>query len=69
MSTCEAEFNVLSVCVRDTKWVRQVLEALNISDPNPSVVYQDNLGTINWTEEVQGLRKVKHVGLKYHYVK
>lgn len=36
---------------------------------NPTPVYQDNLGTISWTEGVQGLRKVKHVDVKYHYVR
>lgn len=32
-------------------------------------MYQDNLGCINWTESVHGLRNVKHVGIKYHYVR
>lgn len=35
----------------------------------PILVLQDNLGTISWTERVQGLRNVKHVGLKYQIVK
>ena len=32
-------------------------------------MFQDNLGTIRWTEDVQGLRKVKHIGMRYHYVR
>lgn len=30
---------------------------------------QDNLGTISWTEGVNGLGKVKHVDIKYNYVR
>ena len=36
---------------------------------NPTTVYQDNLGAIRWTEEVQGLRNVKHVVLRYQFVR
>lgn len=35
----------------------------------PTVLHQDNLGAICWTTEVQGLRKVKHIGIRYHYVR
>lgn len=36
---------------------------------SPTNVFQDNLGTISWSEEMQGRRKVKHIGVKYHYVR
>lgn len=32
-------------------------------------MHQDNLGCINWTESVQGLRKVKLVRICYHYLR
>lgn len=32
-------------------------------------MYQDNLVAISCTGEVQGLRNVKHVGMRYHKVK
>lgn len=69
LSTCEAEFYALSECVREVNWVRQVLKELGFDTEEPTCVYQDNLGTIRWTDEVQGLRKVKHVGIRYHSVK
>lgn len=28
-----------------------------------------NLGAISWMDHVLGRRKVKHVGIKYHYVR
>jgi len=30
---------------------------------------QDKLGAISWTEEVQGIRKLKHVSIRYKFVK
>lgn len=68
-STSEAEFNALSACVRDVCWVREVLSDMGSPQIGPTVIYQDNLGAISWTTDVQGLRRVKHVGIKYHYVR
>ena len=49
--------------------MREVLAELGQEQANPTTVYQDNLGTISWTEEVQGLRNVNHIGIKYYYVR
>ena len=68
-STSEAEFVALQIFVREVDWVRGVLKDIGKDQNGPTVVYQDNLETISWTEGVQGLRKVKHVGIKYHYVR
>ena len=69
LSTTEAEFYALSSCVRDVQWMRAVLDELQGHQGKPTVIYQDNLGTIRWTEDVQGLRKVKHIGIRYHFVR
>ena len=68
-STAEAEFNALSQGIKKLKWIRQVLEEIGIPQKNLTTVLQDNLGAISWTQDVQGLRRVKHVGIKYHYVR
>ena len=68
-STAEAEFISLAHCVREIHWVRATLVELNVFQSQPTVVHQDNLGTISWTNEEQGLRKVKHIGIRYHYVR
>lgn len=68
-STAEAEFAALSTCAREVGWLRGVLAELHLQDDSPTTVLQDNLGTITWTQDVQGLRRVKHVGLRYHFVR
>ena len=41
------------------------LKELYEAQQSPTIVFQDNLGTVMWTDTVQRLRKVKHVGVKY----
>ena len=45
------------------------MKELDLPLEEPTLVRQDNLGTISWTEGVSGLRRVKHVGIKYHAVR
>ena len=69
LSTTEAEFYALSECIREVNWVRQLFIELDIEMSSPTPVQQDKLGAIKWTKEVQGLRNVKHVRIRYHFVK
>ena len=69
LSTAEADFNALSECVRQVIWIRGFLSEIGIKQVSATNIYQDNLGSIAWTKEVQGLRNVKHVGIRYHFVK
>lgn len=55
--------------MRDVHWIRGMLHDLGERQQGPTVVYQDNLGSISWTGTVQGIRKVKHIGVKYYYVR
>lgn len=69
MSTTEAEFDALAAKVREVVWARAVLHDLGEKTEKPTVVFEDNLVSISWTETVQGLRNVKHVGFKYQFVR
>lgn len=33
-----------------------------------TVIFQDNLGSTSWTDKVYSQKKVKHIGISYHYV-
>jgi hypothetical protein len=45
-STGEAEFRSLSACVSDVNWVRGLLAELGFAQAAPTVVYEDNQGTL-----------------------
>lgn len=68
-STAEAEFAALVGWVRGLSWICMILQSIDVDRNNSTKVYQENVGTSSWTEDVQGLRKVKHVGNKYNYVR
>lgn len=67
--TSEAEFSALGIAVREIVRVRSALDELQSAQKFATVIHQDNFGSIRWTEDLQGLRKVKHVGLRYHYLR
>lgn len=67
-STTEADFAAFASCVSEATWLGYLLSDLDVPVERPIKLLQDNLGEICWTEHVQGLRKVKHVGIKYHAI-
>lgn len=69
LSSSEAEFFSLGYCTREVIWIPDLLHDLGVQQLSPTKVLQYNLGIISWTEEMQVLRKVKHIGLQYHYVR
>lgn len=42
---------------------------MSVIDNEPTQVLQDKLGSMSCTEEFNALRKVKHVDMKYHFVR
>lgn len=53
MSTSEAEFSALASAVSETVCARSQLAELNSAPRSATAVYQDNLGGIIWTEDIQ----------------
>lgn len=49
-------------------WIRDPLVELNVAQEDLVLTLQENFVTNSWTEEMQGLWKVKHIGIKYQYV-
>lgn len=68
-STTEAERAALATCVREFSWLCKLLEDIGSPESGETLIRQETFGAIRWTEDVQGLRNVKHVGIKYHFVR
>lgn len=47
--------------------MRTVLTEIGNKLDTATVIHQDNHGATSWINEVQGLRKVKYIGLKYFH--
>ena len=66
VSSCEAEYISLFEAGRDAVWIRSLLCELGMcAGKIPTRILHDNQGSIAWAQG--GMRKVKHVELKYHH--
>lgn len=64
MSTTDAQFDTLVITVREVIWVRADMKDLYQKVDEPTVVFEDNLVSISWTNSSQALHNVRHVGIK-----
>lgn len=67
--TTKGEFKALGKRTGEVRWARDVLSEIGVLQKQPTMIHQDNVGSISWTEAVEGPRRVKHVGIKYFFVR
>lgn len=67
-STCEAEFIAASVGTRETPWVQNLLEELNLKLP-PRTVKIDNQGTVELIKNNQVRDKTEHLDIKVQQIR
>lgn len=66
-SSCEAEFMALFEGCKDVVWLRNLLCNLGVCPGRePTEIRHDNQSSITWAENT-GMRKVKHIDLRYNY--
>lgn len=65
-SSTEAEYCALSDTVKEATWIQRLLTELGAAQP-PTVIYQDNQGTIaSVLSESSSMGRLKHVDTRYH---
>jgi Reverse transcriptase (RNA-dependent DNA polymerase) len=69
LSSTESEYIQLSETTREILWTRRLLQELGLSLDLPTTLYEDNLGTIDFAENQKALRRMKHIDVKFHFVK
>lgn len=68
-STNEAEFFPLAQSVKKLSWIWETSRAFVCFITDAVKLYEDNLGSIAWTFDLQGLKKTKHKRICYYYVR
>lgn len=75
-STTESEYIALSDAGRHVVRVRHLLYTLSRSDAytsrkaiKPTIIYEDNQGSIALTDNLIFRSKTKHIQVKYHYIR
>jgi hypothetical protein len=69
LSSTESEYIALSEATREILWLRRLLQELGLKINAPTILYEDNLGTMAFAENRKVLRRMKHINVKYHFVK
>lgn len=70
LSTCEAEYIALSECCRELAYLREVARFLREpSVEKPTVIFEDNQGTIDLVNNPVHHKRTKHIDVKYHYIR
>jgi len=70
-STCEVELFAVSEIVKDIMWLQNMLIELRCTEyiSEPLNIYCDNQATIQWLKNAKSSTKIRHVNLKFHFVR
>ena len=68
-STTEAEYIALSITSQEAVWLRRLLENVLKQQDNPTVLYEDNQGTMELTKNPKFHNRTKYIDVSYHYVR
>ena len=69
LSTSEAEYIALSVATQEAVWLRRLLVDLKGNSVCPTVMMEDNQGTIAMARNPVSHARTKHIDIRYHYVR
>lgn len=80
LSSCEAELMALSKAVAEAMHLRQLIASMKFSSPLPMLmpgseisfpmqIWEDNQGTIHVVTNPSASARMKHVDIRYHYVR
>ena len=68
-SSTEAEYMALYSAVQEMIWLRRLLKDLKYIQDKPTMIYQDNQGTIALAKNPTFHSRTKHIDIKYHFVR
>jgi hypothetical protein len=67
-STTEAEYARLSEAPREVTWIRNLCESLGHKQRTPTLISQDNVGSIGWANRIGKFARSKHIYLRMHHI-
>ena len=70
LSSTKAEYNTLRTVTQEVLYQAQKFDELfGKEHKKPSIVYEDNLGTIYFTKNLQISQRTKHIDVRHHFIK
>jgi hypothetical protein len=68
LSITEAEYAILSEASREVTWIRKFCECLGHKQRKPTLIPQDNVGSIGWANGIGKFARSKHIDLRMHHI-
>ena len=65
----ELESDALTEAIRETQWLRNLYSELNRPIKSPILILKDNQSTIKAVKDPALRSQIKHILLKYYYIK
>lgn len=68
-SSCEAEYTAAFEAAKEAIWLRTLLSSIDFDQGRASTILCDNNAAINLSEDPSLHQRVKHVDIKYHFLR
>jgi hypothetical protein len=69
LSTVEAEYIAATTCCTQVLWMKQTLTDIQVEYDEPIPIYCDNTSAINISKNPVMHSKMKHIPIKYHFLR
>ena len=69
LSSKEAEYIALCSAAQETVWLIKLFADVDMAQPEPTTVYEDNQGAICLSKNPTNHSRTKHIDVKYHYIR
>ena len=69
LSTTEAEYMAACAAVQEAVYLRQLLSDLKFEQEGATVIFEDNKGCIDLSENPIHYKRTKHIDIRYHYIR
>ena len=69
LSSTEAEYIAVSLASQEAVWLRSLLGNISFVQKEPTVVKEDNQGTIALSRNPKYHPRTKHIDIKYHFIR
>lgn len=68
-STTAAEYMATSRACQQAVWMASFMREAGLEQELPTIMYNDNTGSIALTQSAKGHKKAKHIQIRYHYIR
>ena len=68
-SSCEAEYTAAFEATKESTWLRSLLTSIGFHKNSPTIILCDNNAAINLSEDPSLHQCVKHINIKYHFLR